>query len=336
MFWFSKLIHIFSDCRPRALMNQSAYFAIIRRSLMHNGCFCLPKPRRLVCFYSKSAKVVEILFVGASSTKTAAPTRRKSSQAWTYLSFSYKFGHLQSFLRKICFFLFFYKYPVFTLLICPQQVHLGIWHLKGQLSSNQANHCSPNHKNTAGWSGIWTQDLSHPEQESDPIESILVLVYQKGFIDCVLLIRHRWWTRLLSFFSQTWGVSASLTGRQEKRWQWSPLTTVIFPWRFASGSRSATIPAPLKAHRQDRKSELVSPLFLFLLLQQLHRWTAEICRARKADPNSSHTHSPTLWSFSLFSCNLLFSLFFPNIVFKRTLSAWAQPISTLTNYISFF
>lgn len=38
---FSKLIHIFSDCRPRPLMSQSAYFAIIRRKLAHNGCVCL-------------------------------------------------------------------------------------------------------------------------------------------------------------------------------------------------------------------------------------------------------------------------------------------------------
>lgn len=83
--------------------------------------------------------------------------------------------------------------------------------------------------------------------------------YWLCFVDQASLV-----TRLLSFFSQTWGVSASLTGRQEKRWQWSPLTTVIFPWRFASGSRSATIPALLKALRRDKKSELVSLLLLFL------------------------------------------------------------------------
>lgn len=204
------------------------------------------------------------------------------------------------------FFFFFYKYPVFTLLICPQPVYLGIWHLKGQLSSNQANHCSPNHKNTAGWSGIWTQDLSHPEQESDPIESILVLVYQKGFIDCVLLIRHRWWTRLLSFFSQTWGVSASLTGRQEKRWQWSPLTTVIFPWRFASGSRSATIPAPLKAHRQDRKSELVSPLFLFFCSNYTDEQLRSVAPGRLIQIPATLIllHSGPSPSFPVISCSL--------------------------------
>lgn len=56
-------------------------------------------------------------------------------------------------------------------------------------------------------------------------------------------------------------------GPLEKRWQWSPLTTVIFPWQFASGSRLATIPAPRKAHRRARKSKLV--LFLFYTDEQL-------------------------------------------------------------------
>lgn len=78
-------------------------------------------------------------------------------------------------------------------------------------------------------------------------------------------------------FSLKWWAWGTLLDRPEKKWLWSPLTIVTYPWRSASESRSGTTPAPRRVPRLDRRSkrEALSPTFFsFFSL-----WT------------SSHTHS---------------------------------------------
>lgn len=78
-------------------------------------------------------------------------------------------------------------------------------------------------------------------------------------------------------FSLKWWAWGTLLDRPEKKWLWSPLTIVTYPWRSASESRSGTTPAPRRVPRLDRRSKREALSLTFFSFFSL--WT------------SSHTHS---------------------------------------------
>lgn len=121
----------------------------------------------------------------------------------------------------------------------------------------------------------------------------------------------RWMTRCVLyftvFFSPTSGPWAALSDPLEKKWPWSPLMTVTYPWQFASESRSAITPAPHRVPRLDRRSKRgpASPTFTFPFSLWAYQTNEGMCCTSGAAPNCLHyrklhsSHSAILSGFYL-------------------------------------